>query len=74
MKGLTKDLKQLIKILEEQCGNIEIVSYGLSPNPNGFCYEVYNPDKIDKSKAINFCYLINNLTNKEEKIIKELYL
>jgi hypothetical protein len=23
--------------------NIEIVSYGIAPNPNGFCFEVHNP-------------------------------
>lgn len=29
--------------------NIEIVSYGLAPNPNGFCYEL--PEKLDDMDA-----------------------
>lgn len=29
--------------------NIEIVSYGLAPNPNGFCYEL--PENLDDTDA-----------------------
>ena len=31
-------MDKILKLLES--GRIEIVSYGLAPNPNGFCYEL----------------------------------
>lgn len=32
--------------LEERCG-VEIVSYGLAPNPTGYCYEIINDDRYE---------------------------
>jgi len=33
---MNKDLKNCIRIIESLCGDIELVSFGLAPNPNGF--------------------------------------
>ena len=72
-EAMTDDLKRLINIIEEQFGNIQLVSYGLAPNPKGFCFELYDPDLISESELTNFCYLLHNLTRKEEEILKRIY-
>lgn len=53
MSNKVKDLAQFM--LDN---NIEIVSYGLAPNPNGFCFECHDdstPDHVKKyvSKELN---------------------
>lgn len=50
--------------------NIELISYSLAPNPNGFCYE------SSESKIINekLDQLLNELSEKEEKVLKGMYL
>ena len=46
----------------------EIVSYGLAPNPNGFCYERGNSLSKVQEKELN--NLLNSLSSKEENILK----
>jgi len=49
---MDQDQKTVHKLLE-RCidANVEIVSYGLAPNPNGFCYEVHEPRASDEILA-----------------------
>lgn len=68
------NLRQLIRLLEKYCGDIELISYGLAPNPNGFCYEILEPDNVDQSDLIKINYLLNTLTSKQENELKHLYL
>lgn len=46
---------------------IELVSHGLAPNPNGFCYEA--PDNTPKSVHNKVNKLLNSLTKAEEREI-----
>jgi len=51
--------------------NIEIVSYGLAPNPNGFCYEL--PEECDGTDAGNILHiLLDSLTSAEERELRKL--
>ena len=58
-------LYKLISVLEKYCGELELVSFGLAPNPNGFCYEVYGDIPNKDLKRINS--LLDQLTIKELK-------
>lgn len=49
--------------------NIEIVSYGLAPNPNGFCFEC--DDSVPDSVRIKFSNMLDGLTTSEENELKE---
>jgi len=69
---LTPNVLKLIDLLETDVGDIELVSYGLAPNPNGFCYEVYNTYNVVDTKKIDAA--LNSLTKLEEVTIRELYL
>lgn len=71
---MSNDLKQLIGLLEKYCGDIELVSYGLAPNPNGFCFEVHNANNITESHMINICYLLDTLSSKDTELLREAYL
>ena len=56
----------IIELLED--GTITLVSYGLAPNPNGFCYE-YNHGHLDADKLKLF---LDTLTKEETKqLIKD---
>ena len=67
-----KNLRNLIKHLEHGCGDIQLVSYGHSPNSMGFCYEVYND--LNKDYLIKLDQLLDSLNKEQIKVIKELYL
>lgn len=70
---MTARVKHVIKILEELCGDVELVSYGLAPNSDGFCYEVINDDvKYVDLKRLDEA--LDSLTSVDEEIIKDLYL
>jgi len=71
---MNKDLKNCIRIIESLCGDIELVSFGLAPNPNGFCYEVHNESLFNTKELEALDDALNYLTGEEEDTIKELYL
>jgi len=71
---MNKDLKNCIRIIESLCGDIELVSFGLAPNPNGFCYEVHNESLFNTKELKALDDALNYLTGEEEDTIKELYL
>ena len=52
--------------------NFEIVSYGLAPNPNGFCYE-YQGIAANRSKTVEeyINQTLDTLTCEETKLLKE---
>lgn len=53
-------VKKILRICEEN--ELEIVSFGLAPNPWGFCYEGGRCEELDR--------LLNSLTEKEENELK----
>lgn len=66
------NLRNCIRILESLCGDVELVSYGLAPNPNGFCYEKHTAISEVDEKALNDA--LNSLSSKEIETLTELYL
>lgn len=46
MKSTSQKVSKLLRYCRDH--NVEIVSYGLQPNPNGFCYEI-----IAKKSRVN---------------------
>jgi len=69
------NLKEVIQRLENLCGQVELVSFGLAPNPNGFCYETYDDyGSIDPVKLKGLNLALDSLSNKEAQTIIELYL
>ena len=68
-----KRYELVIRQLEKLCGDIELVSYGLAPNPNGFCYEILN-DSVLYADILRLDKLLDELSPQGEKIIRELYL
>jgi len=71
---MSKDLKTLIALLEKYCGEIELISYGLAPNPNGFCYELYDPDNVSLEDLTKINLLLDTLSTKDTNVLKSLYL
>lgn len=65
--------ERIEEILEANC--VELVSYGLAPNPMGFCFELpedsndYDQDEIEELDG-----LLNELTSFEEEHMKQKYL
>lgn len=64
MRKVDKILKYLSK------HDIEIVSYGLSPNPDGFCYEC--PDNTPRHVKRSLDLKLDALTIEEEQHLKDL--
>jgi hypothetical protein len=58
---------EMILELMTQSG-IEIVSFGLAPNPNGFCYECADETTNKESKKMS--ELLSSLNNKEVSELK----
>lgn len=56
----------LLEFMQEH--EIEIVSYGLAPNPWGFCYEA--PEGTSKTVHNKMNDLLNNLTGPQEALLK----
>lgn len=65
-------LTRLIELLEKNVGDIEIISYGLAPNPNGFCYELY--DNVDAKDLKEIDTLLELLSSEDVQTLRELYL
>lgn len=65
--NMTDRIERLFDLMIEH--NIEIVSYGLAPNPNGFCFECLEPGTPDEIKGLMSVYL-GALTNKETEIVR----
>lgn len=65
------DLQEIKEILDD--GNFELVSYGLAPNPNGFCYEFIG-EKRNKKQEKRLNDLLSSLDDKEELILKRMFL
>lgn len=69
---MTKELKRIIRLLEKYCDDIEIMSYGLYPNPTGFCYMKYN--EIDIKDEIRLNSMLESLSSEDTDILKLLYI
>lgn len=67
---MNRQLKRVIRILEKNIESLELVSYGLAPNPTGFCYERYG--KVYHERELN--ELLDELSDEDEETLKELYL
>ena len=68
---MNNPLRLIRKFLNE--GHIEIVSYGLAPNPFGFCFEILNDELTDKTlKTISEAF--DYLSNEEEELLRKQYL
>jgi len=68
------NLRACVRHLESLCGEVELVSYGLAPNPNGFCYEILEGADVGWDMIEELDRLLNNLSNREEIELKYLYL
>ena len=69
-----KNLRDCIEVIEKHIGKIELVSFGLAPNPFGFCYEILDHNfggSIDIRTIENS---LDSLSSDQENVIKELYL
>lgn len=58
-------LDKIFDMLEEY--SIEIVSYGLAPNPNGFCFESEENKKITQ----RFSGLLEGLNHTDEAALRK---
>lgn len=63
---------ELMKLLDDNTDHIELVSYGLAPNPNGFCYE--KKDTLPKEVEIEINNLLECLNKDDEKFFRAFYL
>ncbi len=65
-----------IKLIEEilETGDFELVSYGLAPNPDGFCYEFIGEVYREAETELRLNELLYGLTNEETRILKKRYL
>lgn len=63
-----KKVNEIIEFLEDR--TIEIVSYGLAPNPNGFCFELYDDACSDDADVLNT--MLNSLSSKEEAKLRKI--
>lgn len=62
-------IDQLLQDMEEN--GLEIVSYGLAPNPNGFCFELMDDDISDET--INeFSEKLDILSAAETKYLRSI--
>jgi len=75
---MSTELKTAIKSIERLCGEVELVSYGLAPNPTGFCYEVIETKYRDASEMQLMLRKLEDaleaLNHKDTRTIIELYL
>jgi hypothetical protein len=65
----SKSVAEILDFITEH--NVEIVSYGLAPNPNGFCYELPD-DLVDTDVDETLSRLFNGLTREQERELKGL--
>jgi hypothetical protein len=62
-----RNVENLLNTLLEN--NLELVSYGLAPNPNGFCYEIHG-DRPSKSFLKHIDTQLDTLTKEQEQWLK----
>jgi hypothetical protein len=67
---LTPNVKRLIELLERNV--VDLVSYGLAPNPFGFCYET-NDKFTNDADLPEINQLLDCLTTDEENTIRQAY-
>ena len=65
---ITKQISKVVDLLELY--DCEIVSYGLAPRPNGFCFE-RGPDTSDE-QCVALSKALDALTNDEEQLLRKL--
>ena len=70
---MNTNLSRVIELLDELSGCLELVSFGLAPNPNGFCYEVLD-ESIDRERERELSYLLGSLDKESEQYLIEVYL
>ena len=71
-----QNLREAKRLLESLVDVIELVSFGLAPNPNGFCYEILK-DGLIRSERVKMKSLnreLDSLNKAQQEVIKELYL
>lgn len=71
---ISNPVSELKELLETYSHDIELVSFGLAPNPSGFCYELSENHKMPASVLKKINTLLNVLNEEEEEEIKNLYL
>jgi len=64
------NLREVIVLLER--GVCDLISYGLAPNPNGFCYEKHGTLTESDEKELNT--LLDGLTPDQERELIALYM
>ncbi len=53
--------------------SLEIVSYGLAPNPNGFCFENHGPSTEEQRRICNvFSKLLDGLSERDVASLKRM--
>ena len=67
---MSEDLKDCIRELEKLCGQVELVSFGLAPNPFGFCYEVLDSE----ADVTDLDASLECLSDEDEITLRSLYL
>lgn len=66
MKQPMTKIDQILELCADS--GIEIVSYGLAPNPNGFCFESCDDSTEREVKQMND--LLESLSTKEENVLR----
>ena len=60
---MSESVKRILEIMEMY--QIEMVSYGLAPNPNGFCYELPHDHGMSLKMRTELDSLLDSLTGHE---------
>lgn len=71
-----ENLRECIRLIESLLGVVELTTYGVAPNPNGFFYEILK-DAITLGERRKIKFLdreLDSLSKNQEAVIKELYL
>jgi hypothetical protein len=76
---MSQNLKDAITAIESLVGEAELVSYGLAPNTNGFCYEVFKRQRYStagqlRTKLNRLDATLEALNHRDTQSIIELYL
>lgn len=67
----SKNVQTVLDLCQDY--GFEIVSFGLAPNPNGFCFEM--PDEVDsftEDAAVELVRHLNALSSTEEQELRKL--
>jgi hypothetical protein len=66
----SKRIQTVLDLLDKL--DAELVSYGLAPNPNGFCYEISDYRNIIPEDEFKLNEALEDLTIKEEQELRKL--